>query len=101
MFTTEAGVPTVRETLKELGLNKSEADRRIIVLTPGLDWAGGPVVLRKLDNAHLKSATSFLGLGTLKEEEKFEGPQLSSETVYLCYSSGMFTYKYNSIDPNH
>lgn len=88
IFTSEAGVATVRATFKDLGLSASDAEKRIIVLPAGLDWAGGPAVPRKADSANLLTVADFLGRGALKEEERFDGPQLSRETVYLCYSSG-------------
>ena len=88
VFTSEAGVATVRTMFKDLGLCASDVQKRIVVLPVGLDWAGGPAVPRKADSANLLTVTDFFGHGTLKEEEKFDGPQLSGETVYLCYSSG-------------
>lgn len=88
IFANEDGVATVRQTLKDLGFSKEEADKRIIVIPESLAWIGGPDVPRKLELAGLLSAPNLLKLGTLKEEEKFEGPNMSKETVYLCYSSG-------------
>lgn len=88
IFANEDGVATVRQTLKDLGFSKEEADKRIIVIPESLAWIGGPDVPRKPELAGLLSAPDLLKLGTLKEEEKFEGPNMSKETVYLCYSSG-------------
>ncbi|KJA28962.1 hypothetical protein HYPSUDRAFT_33429 [Hypholoma sublateritium FD-334 SS-4] len=100
VFTSEAGVATVRATFKDLGLSASDAEKRIIVLPAGLDWAGGPAVPRRADSANLLTVADFLGRGALKEEEKFDGPQLSGETVYLCYSSGT-TGKPKGVETTH
>ena len=56
-------------------------------MTDGLEWAGGPAASTKPNLAHLIKLADLLKLGTLKEEERFDGEQ-SGETVYLCYSSG-------------
>ena len=90
IFTSEDGYPTVQETLKSLGISQQEANRRVIVMTDGLEWAqaGGPGPTSiKPDLAHLITLANLLKLGTLKGEERFDGEQ-SVETVYLCYSSG-------------
>jgi len=87
IFSSEDGVATVRETLKSLGLSKAEADQRIVVLTNDLQWAGGPSTSRRPEHARLLTVADLLKLGSLKEEEKFDG-ELANETVYLCYSSG-------------
>jgi 4-coumarate--CoA ligase len=88
IFTSENGYPTVQETLKSLGLSQQEADQRVVVMTDGLEWAGGPAAASiKPDLAHLIKPIDLLKLGTLKGEERFDGEQ-SVETVYLCYSSG-------------
>ncbi|KAF8967926.1 AMP binding protein [Flammula alnicola] len=99
IFASEEGVATVRETLKSLGVSKTEADKRIIVMTSGLEWAGGPSTPSKPELAGLLTAVDLLKLGTLKEEEKFEG-QLANETVYLCYSSGT-TGKPKGVETTH
>ena len=71
-----------------LGLTQQEANQRVIVLTDGLEWAGGPAATSiKQDLAHLIKLADLLKLGILKGEERFDGEQ-SVETVYLCYSSG-------------
>ena len=57
-------------------------------MTDGLEWVEEPVATSiKPDLAHLIKFVDLLKLGTLKEEERFDGEQ-SGETVYLCYSSG-------------
>lgn len=87
IFTNEDGYFTVQETLKSLGLSPQEVNQRIIIMTDGLEWAGGPTVLIKPGLARLIKLADLLTLGTLKGEERFDGEQ-STETVYLCYSSG-------------
>lgn len=56
-------------------------------MTNGLEWAGGPTVSIKPDLTQLIKLVDLFKLGTLKWEERFEGDK-STETVYLCYSSG-------------
>ena len=75
---------------KQFGLSHTEADKRIIVLGAGLEWAGGPAAPRKPEFAGLLRMEDLLCRGVLKQEEKFEGKD-SHETAYLCYSSGMIT----------
>ena len=88
IFTSEDGYPTVQETLKGLGLSQQEVNQRVIVMTDGLEWAGGPGATSiKLNLAHVIKLADLLKFGTLKGEERFDGEQ-SVETVYLCYSSG-------------
>ncbi|KAF8633434.1 hypothetical protein AX17_004604 [Amanita inopinata Kibby_2008] len=99
ILTSEDGLGTVRETLKNLGLGREEADRRIIVLGNSLDWAGGPAAPHMPEAAGLLRMEDLLKLGTLTEEEKFEG-RLAQETVYLCYSSGT-TGKPKGVETTH
>jgi len=87
IFTSEDGVATVRQTLQDLGVGKAEAEKRIVVMTESLQWAGGPFIPTKPEVAGLVTVADLLKLGTLKEEEKFDG-DLANETAYLCYSSG-------------
>lgn len=87
VFTSEEGVPVVRQTFQELGLSKSEADQRIIVLTQSLKWAGGPDLPKGPDSAGLLELADLLGKGALQAEERFDGED-ANDTVYLCYSSG-------------
>ena len=88
IFTSEDGYPIVQETLKSLGFSQQQANQRVIVMTDGLEWAGGPGAASIKSNlAHLIKLVDLLKLGTLKGEERFDGEQ-SNETVYLCYSSG-------------
>ena len=88
VFTGEAGVRAVRAALIAQGFSQADADSRVVVMTPGLEWAGGPSVPRAAESAGLLDITDFLGRGELAEEERFDGPGMSGETVYLCYSSG-------------
>lgn len=87
ILTSEEGIAVVRETLKSLGLKDSEVNKRIIVMTGGLEWAGGPSVPITPAAKGLTTVADLLKLGSLKEEEKFNGDD-AKETVYLCYSSG-------------
>ncbi|KAK0494751.1 AMP binding protein [Armillaria luteobubalina] len=84
VFTTEEGLPTVREMFKTIGV--SEGDK-ILLFSNSLSWAGGPDAPRSPRTAGLLRIDDLLSLGQLKEEEKFEG-DLAQETVFLCYSSG-------------
>jgi 4-coumarate--CoA ligase len=70
-----------------VGIPRAEADKRIVVLSPSLKWAGGPDVPRSADSAHLTELADLLGKGSLLTEERFDGAD-ANETVYLCYSSG-------------
>lgn len=87
IFASEDGVAVVRQTLENLGVSKVEADKRIIVMTESLQWAGGPSVPIKPELVGMLTVAGLLKLGTLKHEERFDG-DLANETVYLCYSSG-------------
>lgn len=87
IFSSEDGVANSREMLKGLGLNNHEADERIVVMSNCLAWAGGPRIPLKSGLSGLLQVSDLLNIGTLKEEEKFNG-NLAHETVYLCYSSG-------------
>lgn len=99
MFSSEDGVATVFEMFKQLGLSKTEAERRIVLMPNGLQWAGGPAIAVKPELAGLLQVPDLLTLGALKEEEKFEGSQ-ANETVYLCYSSGSYTFKKSTPTPD-
>lgn len=88
IFTSEQGLPTVRQTFHELGFSKEEGDRRIVVLPQSLQWAGGPDAPRRSEANGLLELGDLLGKGTLQMEERFDGKD-AYETVYLCYSSGM------------
>jgi 4-coumarate--CoA ligase len=89
ILTSEEGLSVTRETLRSLGLTDDQVDRKIVVLGSSLDWAGGPAAPRIAEAAGLLHMDDLLKLGTLAEEEKFDG-RLAHETVYLCYSSGGF-----------
>ncbi|KAJ7109639.1 AMP binding protein [Mycena crocata] len=99
VVTAEEGISTVRSMLTELGLSKAEADKRIIVLGNGLEWAGGPTATPAPEAVGLLTLANLLSRGTLKEEEKFDG-SAAHETVYLCYSSGT-TGKPKGVETTH
>lgn len=86
IFTTEDGLPTVREAFKLLKITQDEGDRRIIILSNCLAWAGGPAAARAAEASQLLQMDSLLGIGTLDREENFDGDR-AHETVLLCYSS--------------
>lgn len=88
MFTSEAGLPTVLEMFKSLGVSFQEAQKKIIVIGDGLGWANGPTAPIAKGTAGFTRLEDLLDKGALKTEEKFEGEQ-ANETVFMCYSSGM------------
>ena len=87
ILSSEDGVATSREMFKNLGLNTREADKRIMVMSNCLAWAGGPSSPLNPGLSGLVQISDLLKLGTLEQEEPFNG-SLAHETVYLCYSSG-------------
>ena len=89
MLTSEEGLAVARETLRDVGFADGQVDKKIVVLGSSLGWAGGPITVRNPEAARLVYMEDLLGLGTLVEEEKFDG-ELAHETLYLCYSSGAF-----------
>jgi 4-coumarate--CoA ligase len=76
--------------LRNLGLTGDKVNERIVVLGSSLNWLGGSAAPGKPEAAGLVHMEDLLKLGSLTEEEKFDG-SLAHETVYLCYSSGGFT----------
>ncbi|PBK82853.1 AMP binding protein [Armillaria gallica] len=98
VFTTEEGLPTVRKMFKTIGVG-SEGDKKILLFSNSLSWAGGPDAPRSPHTAGLLRIDDLLSLGQLKEEEKFEG-DLAQETVLLCYSSGT-TGKPKGVETKH
>ena len=70
---------------KELGLEK-ECEKRIVILGQSLQWAGGPTAPSDPAAAGLIRLEDLLSLGTLPQEENFDG-QAHVETAVLCYSS--------------
>ncbi|PPQ89783.1 hypothetical protein CVT25_008160 [Psilocybe cyanescens] len=80
IFASEEGVPTARETLKSLGLSTDDSNKRIVVMSSGLAWAGGPSLPIIPDSQGLSTVADLLHLGSLKEEEKFDG-DLANETA--------------------
>ncbi|KAG7449634.1 AMP binding protein [Guyanagaster necrorhizus] len=98
VFTTEEGLPTVREMFRTVGVG-SAGDEKILLLSSSLAWAGGPDTPRAPHTAGLLRIDDLLSLGKLKEEDKFEG-HLAQETVLLCYSSGT-TGKPKGVETKH
>ncbi|KAK0441851.1 AMP binding protein [Armillaria borealis] len=96
IFTTEDSLPVVRAMFEEIGVGADEADARIIVLGKSLKWAGGPDVPRTSSLLHMED---LLGIGSLEEEEKFDGER-AHETALLCYSSGT-TGKPKGVETTH
>ncbi len=90
ILTSEDGLATAQETLRNLSLTEVQISRRIVVLGSGLGWVGSSTAPRKPEARGFVYLEDLLTLGTLTEEEKFNG-RLAHETVYLCYSSGRFT----------
>ncbi|EAU91467.1 AMP binding protein [Coprinopsis cinerea okayama7 len=99
LFTSEEGIPVVLEMFKSLGVSSAEAQKRIIVMTTSLHWAGGPTIPVSPAARGLTTVASLLQLGTLEAEEKFDG-ELANETAYLCYSSGT-TGKPKGVETTH
>src|SRR5258708_7300848 len=73
IFSYEDGVATSREMLKDLGLNAYEADKRIVVMSNCLFWAGGPSIPLQTSLSGLLQISDLLKFGALKEEVKFDG----------------------------
>ncbi|KAJ7060932.1 AMP binding protein [Mycena amicta] len=89
-------LPVVLEALtKEIGMSPAEADKRIVVVSNDLSWAGGPAA-PKPDRL---SFGDLLDLGKLDKEESFDGIA-DKETVLLCYSSGT-TGKPKGVETTH
>ncbi|KAJ7829703.1 AMP binding protein [Mycena leptocephala] len=99
ILTAEEGISTVRAMFAELGLSKDDGDKRTIVLSNDLRWAGGPAVKALPDAAGFLGFGDLLSRGQLVEEEKFEGAA-ALETAYLCYSSGT-TGKPKGVETTH
>ncbi|KAG6872981.1 hypothetical protein C0995_004520 [Termitomyces sp. Mi166 len=84
VVTSIEGLPVVLEMFRSLGLSKEEISRRVVVIGPGLAWAGGPEV--KVDVPYV-TLDELLVTGVLKKEEPFDG-EAANETAFVCYSSG-------------
>ncbi|KAJ7496973.1 AMP binding protein [Mycena latifolia] len=99
ILTSEEGLDVVLAMFAKSGIARIEAERRIIVLSNDLRWAGGPSAAPSPAAAGLLKMEDLLGRGKLGQEEKFEGP-LANETIYLCYSSGT-TGKPKGVETTH
>ncbi|KAJ7196467.1 AMP binding protein [Mycena pura] len=87
LITSEDGLGAVRAMFAELGVPRSEGDRRTIVMRRDLQWARGPAAESNPEAAGLLTMEDLLKGGKMRQEEQFAG-DLSNETVFLCYSSG-------------
>ncbi|CAL1711282.1 unnamed protein product [Somion occarium] len=92
VFVQPALLSTALEMFKYLGLDLSQARRRIILADFGIPSS------EQLPAGFVK-LSDLLGKGSLNEEEKFPGKQ-SNETAYLCYSSGT-TGKPKGVETTH
>lgn len=63
----------VLEMFKHLGVQPSEVQKRIIVLTTSLQWAGGPDAPLSAPAKGFATLADFLQLGSLKEEVGDDG----------------------------
>ncbi|PFH52099.1 hypothetical protein AMATHDRAFT_46467 [Amanita thiersii Skay4041] len=79
------GLKTVLEALSSLGISRDAALQRIVVVRPDYVWAGG--VKENVDTDGFLTLEDLFSLGTLQQEEKFDGDD-ANETCYICYSSG-------------
>ena len=68
------------------------------MLGSSLNWLGGPAAPGKPEAADHVHMEDLLKPGSLTEEEKFDG-SLAHEAVYLCYSSGGFTFSIDGCTP--
>jgi 4-coumarate--CoA ligase len=84
VVTTPDGLNIVRQMFAAQGIN---GDDRIIVITNGFGWAGGPESPVPSELRKYTLIGDLFNLGKLPEEEKFDG-QDCHETAFLCYSSG-------------
>ena len=88
IFTSEDGIATVLSALEDLGINREEGRKRIVVMGAGLQWCGGPAAPKRTEATGLLQMQDLLGRGMLSQEEKFDGKDCH-KTTYMCYSSGM------------
>ncbi|KAJ6467898.1 AMP binding protein [Mycena sanguinolenta] len=99
VITAADGIGTVRAMFQELGISRSEADERTVLIGRDLRWAGGPMAALRPECHGLVTLPDLLVLGKLQKEEQFEGA-LAHETVFICYSSGT-TGKPKGVETTH
>ncbi|KZP27521.1 AMP binding protein [Athelia psychrophila] len=98
VFAHPSLVPIVLEMFKmHLGWGAEEAKARIVVL--GTEWLTGVKDEGSEAGAAFTQLTALLNRGTLKSEVRFDGKD-TSETTYLCYSSGT-TGKPKGVETTH
>uniref|UniRef100_A0A0W0EX21 Putative AMP binding protein n=1 Tax=Moniliophthora roreri TaxID=221103 RepID=A0A0W0EX21_MONRR len=99
LMTTPDCITVVRDMFKALQIPQAEGDKRIIVISDSLAWAGGPRSAPRREAAGLLGMEELLTRGTLTTEAKFDGKD-AQETAFLCYSSGT-TGKPKGVETTH
>ena len=87
IITADDGIATVRAMFQELGISRTKADERTVLIGRDLRWADGPMAALRPECHGLVTLPDSLVLGKLQKEEQFKGA-LAHETVFICYSSG-------------
>ncbi|KAK7045638.1 hypothetical protein VNI00_007471 [Paramarasmius palmivorus] len=84
LMTTPDGLAVVRDMFKSLQI--PDGHKRIIVISDGLAWAGGPSTAPRREADGLLGMDDLLTRGTLTKEASFDGKE-AQQTAFLCYSS--------------
>lgn len=87
IVTDEEGLPTVIEMFSSIGMTPSQIDKRIVVINPGLGWAGGVDQPFRPEAKGFVKMDQLLTIGQLQEEIEFQGDDVH-RTCLVCYSSG-------------
>ncbi|KAG6836556.1 hypothetical protein H0H93_006783 [Arthromyces matolae] len=96
VITSLEGLPVVLEMFTALKVPQHDIVKRVVVIGPGLAWAGGPSV--NTDVPYL-TLDDLLALGPLPKEESFDGSE-AHQTALVCYSSGT-TGKPKGVETTH